>query len=1575
MGACSSVPQRPRSYKQRPSSAVSDRVNLLLDKWKYGHVQLLKRKFKEARGNAKELDKKAFTRLFADLNDLPKNVVASAFRIFDADGSGRINFREFCCALSICCLSEPQEKTKFVFDMFDTNGDGYLQRPELVTLLETSVRCIKKMSNEVHTDGDRTWIQDSMSNLLKDGDRISFDAFKSWAMDNLDISHLLNSFEILPTPQREKRTVKQLLDDMRLTAGETVYVISCKWWAAWKSYVDFDSEDSNTHITTHETVNTGQLNGSNGLRNGADGFDIDVVDMRSRTHPISNGPGNRPAMLTSLDRNPSLPKMLKQFSSVLGDRPGEIDNSDLEGESHGELKLNLVENHDYVIVPQTVWKELKIWYGGGPTLARTVIAVALRDPPSSRQTVVELYPPVLNVLLAGSDGRPVPDSTVSLFASKTMTFESLLNRVCERFQKDPKRSRLWRKESGTWQLVAEDGSCLIQDLNFMSGDVFLLEVQSKDNTWPRKSYEKQSTEKGLEVGDRVDARNWAGTWASGTVVDISADGKVKVHFDNQVYRNDEWFEKGSSWLAPLGSNAIADPKDKKDYSFNQNPVYKRRKRLTEGKPRERGATGLHNLGNTCFVNSTLQCLSNTPLLRDFFLSGSYISDINKANPLGTRGRLAEEFAVLLAELWAGRYTSVYPDSFKRTVDKFAPQFAGFEQHDAQELLAYILDGLHEDLNRVTGKTPLTSPVLERSKTVGGVVGGGVASILQLVAAETGSDKVKSEHSISIESITPLSGYETALQTPEDSNPSEAEDAVAALVDKINKNESQNSLVSMVSTDAPDSSAGSSSASSPPSFSPTRPPLSKANQSSDQHALESDAKNTKSSSASKVDSGMNRPAALQIITEHIPPRPDTRDSTVATESWMGHRRRNRSAIADLFQGQLRSSVQCPDCRKKSTTFDPFMYLTLPLPVQNERAFYVIVYPRARRKRFPNGEPIFPQITREAVQSPALHRFGVWAAKNGTIADLKASLSKVCPILPSRLMLVDVRAHRINLALDDKQSLRHVRSTDTIVAYEVMQTLQDIEEDGPPLRRHETVPSAVSDLRNLQAGDPCDAQDYQGQWWPATVVQTSNGTHVKVHFEDAKDHWDEWYRTDSERLQPFRSQTKEAPEQIIVAPILHRQNAKNRYSSIDRYELFGTPIYISFGTWYTYEELFTCILTQVTRFMRNPQEVANEKAAKQASLVSNSTDAPVSAASISSMMELGILSQLPVAKPPQVITALAVEEDSIPIKPNPEPLAPKSVLPQPFNGSVAMRSGHNRVDPKSDSVPLIVRSLSDENVAASSRDASRPNSARNWNQVNGSSMSGGGLPFTIRVVNPLGTGCGMCDPKGLPCNGCDLPRDGTRVRFKNRIALALDWHDFDFYDTTVSLETAVDDVTVSTVKEKDVEQFSGGIPLSECFDVFTKSEVLGDDNSWYCPDCKAARCGIKKIDLWRTPDILVIHIKRFQYNGTFYEKLEQLVNFPIHGLDLSPWIVEDQKKRSGTALYDLYAVANHMGVMSGGHYTAICKNSEGGNDMWFEFDDDFVRDINQSQLVSPNAYVLFYRRRELSSSNVINLTVYE
>jgi ubiquitin carboxyl-terminal hydrolase 8 len=113
-----------------------------------------------------------------------------------------------------------------------------------------------------------------------------------------------------------------------------------------------------------------------------------------------------------------------------------------------------------------------------------------------------------------------------------------------------------------------------------------------------------------------------------------------------------------------------------------------------------GVIGLKNLGNTCFINSSLQCLSATIPLTDYFLGYDYRSEINKENFLGTGGELVFAYAELMKRMWMGNRSVVEPSDFKEKLSTFAPQFGGYHQHDSQELLSYLLDGIHEDLNRV-----------------------------------------------------------------------------------------------------------------------------------------------------------------------------------------------------------------------------------------------------------------------------------------------------------------------------------------------------------------------------------------------------------------------------------------------------------------------------------------------------------------------------------------------------------------------------------------------------------------------------------------------------------------------------------------------------------------------------------------------------------------------------------------------------------------------------------------------------------------------------------------------------------
>ena len=113
--------------------------------------------------------------------------------------------------------------------------------------------------------------------------------------------------------------------------------------------------------------------------------------------------------------------------------------------------------------------------------------------------------------------------------------------------------------------------------------------------------------------------------------------------------------------------------------------------------------GIKNHGNTCYVNSIIQCLCNTDLLAEYFVMNHYRIDLMRHNKLharkyGTKGELTEQLALLLKSLWSCMYSSEISNKFKTLMAKYNSQYEGSEQQDAQEFLLWLLDKCHEDLN-------------------------------------------------------------------------------------------------------------------------------------------------------------------------------------------------------------------------------------------------------------------------------------------------------------------------------------------------------------------------------------------------------------------------------------------------------------------------------------------------------------------------------------------------------------------------------------------------------------------------------------------------------------------------------------------------------------------------------------------------------------------------------------------------------------------------------------------------------------------------------------------------------------
>ncbi|GJX74296.1 ubiquitin carboxyl-terminal hydrolase 5, partial [Tanacetum coccineum] len=175
----------------------------------------------------------------------------------------------------------------------------------------------------------------------------------------------------------------------------------------------------------------------------------------------------------------------------------------------------------------------------------------------------------------------------------------------------------------------------------------------------------------------------------------------------------------------------------------------------------------------------------------------------------------------------------------------------------------------------------------------------------------------------------------------------------------------------------------------------------------------------------------------------------------------------------------------------------------------------------------------------------------------------------------------------------------------------------------------------------------------------------------------------------------------------------------------------------------------------------------------------------------------------------------------------------------------------------------------------------------------------------------------------------------------------------------------------------------LSLYSCLEAFLREEPLVPEDM-YCPQCQERRQASKKLDLWRLPEVLVIHLKRFSYSRNVKHKLETFVNFPLHDLDMTNYLAN--KSNSSRQVYELYALTNHYGSKAWINEDAIVSQlMQGGlklgfrnvdedqwhflisfahrmqlidENRWYNFDDSHISPINEDDVKSSAAYVLFY-----------------
>uniref|UniRef100_A0A6B2KZN0 Ubiquitin carboxyl-terminal hydrolase n=1 Tax=Arcella intermedia TaxID=1963864 RepID=A0A6B2KZN0_9EUKA len=160
------------------------------------------------------------------------------------------------------------------------------------------------------------------------------------------------------------------------------------------------------------------------------------------------------------------------------------------------------------------------------------------------------------------------------------------------------------------------------------------------------------------------------------------------------------------------------------------------------------------------------------------------------------------------------------------------------------------------------------------------------------------------------------------------------------------------------------------------------------------------------------------------------------------------------------------------------------------------------------------------------------------------------------------------------------------------------------------------------------------------------------------------------------------------------------------------------------------------------------------------------------------------------------------------------------------------------------------------------------------------------------------------------------------------------------------------------------------LEKCLDHFTAPEILEKKNAYACQKCKTLTRASKRLTIHSPPAILVIHLKRFSMKATYsrisWDKNKYKLKYPST-LDLAPFLSNKQNTSSksphsnatiNNCTYSLYGVLIHEGhTMNSGHYYSYAKAS---NNLWYQFNDEMVSQVNAQEVLRQEGYILFYKR---------------
>lgn len=659
------------------------------------------------------------------------------------------------------------------------------------------------------------------------------------------------------------------------------------------------------------------------------------------------------------------------------------------------------------------------------------------------------------------------------------------------------------------------------------------------------------------------------------------------------------------------------------------------------------------------------------------------------------------------------------------------------------------------------------------------------------------------------------------------------------------------------------------------------------------------------------------------------KPDSTDEMVhdpvalramADKCWDIYKARNDSVITDLFAGMYKSTVICPECDKVSIIFDPFNNLTLQLPVENVWSRTVTCYPLRAR-------PIKVQVDID---------------KNATFLALKGYVCKRVEADVGRTLVAEIHKNRFFKMFEDNKSLSEesISDADHIGIFE----LDDIPTNYPPPVQKQKIRSMVSFHYNQSD----DKEDF-----PEADSPLADKMLVSV-----------FHRHDSDNPSRYQSKMLFGDPGFII---LTREEAQD-YDSILRKVLLR-------------------VATMTTKDILHVDDASDSESSRQEDSdtvlmttddADSSSDSKVQATSVHGEDGLVDVSMKDAGEEPPPPGQVSYPPSLSKPRHTPRMLREGEFLDSGtralfdmkyFSTDEMVPTGWQSLNNESKDYPDIKSRIPKRRPHKDHSEGPTRWKPRNRSPGNSSTASDEDTDGLIpNAYSTETTEVDDSDELSSSCPFSRLPREDGKFHFsivERHVeltgpdteydggpliclgeAIILDWTREAFDALFCGHDTGDDDMrgvrtwhSVETLPDRDLDakrqlrqrRKRNGVALKDCLDEFEKSEILSESDAWYCPRCQKHRRASKKFELWKSPDILVIHLKRFSSQGRLRDKLEVLVDFPVEGLDLSARVAIQEDGKS--PVYDLFAVDNHYGGLGGGHYTAFAKNFIDGH--WYEY----------------------------------------